>query len=208
MPGDRQTRCRDTADDAPPGVRVRRPPALHVVEFGGNAPFLVFEDADVDAAVEGAAPARFVTAVRRVSRRTDFCCPTRSRPSSRPNWRASPRCGSVPGRNRGGHRSAGQCSAGRRGSSVGGRRDRAGAAVICGGHAPDGIGYYFEPKVVSKTLRTAGFCRSGRRVAASTARTGRRSSVRSPRRCARRDDGIPSVASAGGEQAGVALHHP
>ncbi|WP_371737142.1 aldehyde dehydrogenase family protein [Rhodococcus opacus] len=48
------------------------------MEFGGNAPFLVFEDADVDAAVEGAAPARFVTAVRRVSRRTDFCCPTRS----------------------------------------------------------------------------------------------------------------------------------
>ncbi|EKT76941.1 ArsR family transcriptional regulator [Rhodococcus opacus M213] len=59
-----------------------------------------------------------------------------------------------------------------------------------------------------KTLRTAGLVQV-RKEGRSFHYTYRPEVIRhSPRRRARWDDGIPSVASVGGEQAGVALHHP
>jgi succinate-semialdehyde dehydrogenase/glutarate-semialdehyde dehydrogenase len=52
------------------------------MELGGNAPFLVFEDADLDAAVEGE------TWGRRAPRQTAFTCTSRWQTSSRSAWRS------------------------------------------------------------------------------------------------------------------------
>ena len=63
------------------------------MELGGNAPFIVFDDADIDAAVEGRSRRRCATAVRHVPPPTGFWCTTRSARSSPRNsprrWRPS-----------------------------------------------------------------------------------------------------------------------
>ena len=65
------------------------------LELGGNAPFLVFDDADIDSAVEGALPASTATRARPAFAPTAFtcrkACTTSSWPSSpprsrRPRW--------------------------------------------------------------------------------------------------------------------------
>ena len=52
------------------------------MELGGNAPFIIFEDADVDAAVEGALSRRCATAARPAPRPTGSTCTRRSPTSS------------------------------------------------------------------------------------------------------------------------------
>ena len=71
------------------------------LELGGNAPFLVFDDADLDKAVAGASSASSATPGRSASRPTGCSCRTASTtPSSSATPRPSRRCvsGSAPSR--------------------------------------------------------------------------------------------------------------
>ncbi len=56
------------------------------LELGGNAPFIVFDDADLDQAVEGAVPQNIATAGRRVSAQTGSMCKTVSMTSLLVEW--------------------------------------------------------------------------------------------------------------------------
>ena len=68
------------------------------MELGGNAPFLVLDDADLDAAVEGAMLAKMRNGGRPAPRPTASWWPSRwprsSRPSSPPRWAS---CAWAPG---------------------------------------------------------------------------------------------------------------
>lgn len=56
------------------------------MELGGNAPFIVFDDADVDAAVEARCWPRCATAARPAPRPTGSTSPTPSARSSPTSW--------------------------------------------------------------------------------------------------------------------------
>ena len=121
------------------------------MELGGNAPFLVFEDADLDAAVEGALIAKLrnvgeaSTAANRSSMFT-----SRSPPSSRAAWltvwellKVGP--GTEPGVDIGpliDERQRGIVE-----ELVSDAR-AAGATLLCGGEPLDGPGYFYAPTVL------------------------------------------------------------
>ena len=53
------------------------------MELGGNAPFVVFDDADIDAAIDGAMLAKMRNGGEACTRRTGSSCTSRSRTISR-----------------------------------------------------------------------------------------------------------------------------
>lgn len=127
------------------------------MELGGNAPFLVFEDADVDAAVAGALVAKMrhnaeaCTAANRfyvhssvhdefVSRLADGLSALKVGPGTVPSVQVGPMASA----------SARDTLAEAVQSAVdwGGR-------VVVGGSAPDGTGYYFPPTLIDHLPPTA-----------------------------------------------------
>ncbi|MBA2950229.1 NAD-dependent succinate-semialdehyde dehydrogenase [Streptomyces himalayensis] len=127
------------------------------MELGGNAPFLVFEDADVDAAVAGALVAKMrhnaeaCTAANRfyvhssvhdefVSRLADGLSALKVGPGTVPSVQVGPMASA----------SARDTLAAAVQSAVdwGGR-------VVVGGSAPEGTGYYFPPTLIDQIPPTA-----------------------------------------------------
>src|SRR5450755_2094889 len=121
------------------------------MELGGNAPFLVFEDADLDAAVEGALLAKMrnvgeaCTAANRFhvheSLAEDFARRLAERMGAMRVGR-----GTEPGVDVG--PLIDEAQRGKVAELVGDAVDR-GARVLLGGGRPDGPGYFFEPTVLA-----------------------------------------------------------
>ncbi|WP_298590895.1 NAD-dependent succinate-semialdehyde dehydrogenase [uncultured Kocuria sp.] len=143
------------------GVRLLEQAAQHVMrssmELGGNAPFVVFEDADLDRAVEGAVAAKM--------RNMGEACTAANRLFvQRPvadefSQRLAARLGSL---------SVGDGA--QDGTDVGPLVEEKalakvqelvddavskGATVVCGGSRPDGPGYFYSPTVLSDVDPTA-----------------------------------------------------
>ena len=120
------------------------------MELGGNAPFLVFDDADLDAAVEGALLAKM--------RNIGEACTAANRfhvaDSDRRRVRRAPRQGDGRAQDRSRHRGerqgrpADRPTLAREGRGAGRRRARKGAKVLVGGQSQDGAGYFYEPTVL------------------------------------------------------------
>ena len=141
----------------------RRSGILRVsMELGGNAPFLVFEDADVDAAVDGAMLAKMrnmgeaCTAANRFfvheSLADEF-----SAKLAAPDGRAHPRPG---------HRRTASTSArsstrrpATRSSALVDDAVAKGAKVLVGGSAPEGAGWFYEPTVLADVPTDADMAR-------------------------------------------------
>jgi succinate-semialdehyde dehydrogenase / glutarate-semialdehyde dehydrogenase len=127
------------------------------MELGGNAPFLVFEDADLDAAIEGAMVAKMrnageaCTAANRFYVHVDVAEEFSSRLASR---MAAMRVG--PGTD--GDTEVGPLvneeSAAKVASLVAGAVG-AGARVVTGGRRPERAGFYYEPTVILDVPRDA-----------------------------------------------------
>ena len=123
------------------------------MELGGNAPFLVFEDADLDAAVEGALIAKMRNGGEACTSANRFhVASDRSRtssPRSSPRRSASMKVGrgtehGVEGRPADRRRPARQGRRARRGRGRQGREGRSSAASEL-----DGAGYFYEPTVLA-----------------------------------------------------------
>ena len=128
------------------------------MELGGNAPFLVFEDADIDAAVEGAFLAKMrnggeaCTAANRFYVHEQVAGEFAAKLSARlaalavgPGLDDGVDLGPLVNADTRDKVSALVDSA-----------TGAGAAVLTGGHAPDRVGYYYEPTVLDDVPAGAG----------------------------------------------------
>jgi succinate-semialdehyde dehydrogenase / glutarate-semialdehyde dehydrogenase len=121
------------------------------MELGGNAPFVVFADADLDAAVEGALQAKFRNSGQACTAANRFLVHERVYDSFAARLvervqalRVGP--GAEPGTD------IGPLIDGRAVSKVAGLVERAvvaGATLLAGGAPIDGVGYFFEPPVLS-----------------------------------------------------------
>ena len=121
------------------------------MELGGNAPFLVFADADLDAAVEGAMLAKMRNGGEACTSANRFHVEQpRGRGVRRPGWRSGWARSSGSG-HRGGRRrrTAHRRGPAQQGASLVDDAVAKGARVLCGGGAPGGPGYFFEPTVLS-----------------------------------------------------------
>ncbi|MEX2279774.1 MAG: NAD-dependent succinate-semialdehyde dehydrogenase [Acidimicrobiia bacterium] len=124
------------------------------MELGGNAPFLVFGDADIDAAVEGAMIAKMrnggqsciaanrfyvhASVAKEFSEKlSEAMAATRVGPGSDPDVDLGPLI----------NRTAQEDMSDVVDTSTG-----AGATVLTGGHAPDRKGFYFEPTVLGNVM--------------------------------------------------------
>jgi succinate-semialdehyde dehydrogenase/glutarate-semialdehyde dehydrogenase len=132
------------------------------MELGGNAPFLVFADADLDRALEGALLAKMrnggeaCTSANRFyvhsSLHDEFAERLALAMSSLPMGR-----GTEPGVRAGPLIDASQRA--KVAALVDDAVDR-GARVLCGGSAPDGPGYFYEPTVLVDVPDDAELCRA------------------------------------------------
>jgi succinate-semialdehyde dehydrogenase/glutarate-semialdehyde dehydrogenase len=118
------------------------------MELGGNAPFIVFEDADFDAAVEGA----FTAKMRNVGEACTAANRFHVHESLAPQFarRLAERMGALKV-GRGVEADVGPLIDEKQRSKVVELVDDAvsrGARVLLGGHAIDGPGYFFEPTVI------------------------------------------------------------
>ena len=130
------------------------------MELGGNAPFIVFDDADIDSAVEGAMIAKM--------RNIGEACTAANRFHMRIRRRGVRRAaGGQDGRDEGGPRHRGR----RRGRTADRRQaahqgaelvqdavDR-GARALVGGHTRDGAGYFYDPTVLTDIPEDAALLR-------------------------------------------------
>jgi succinate-semialdehyde dehydrogenase/glutarate-semialdehyde dehydrogenase len=121
------------------------------MELGGNAPFLIFEDADLDAAVEGAITAKMrnVGEACTAANRFHVAAPLADELAKR----LAERMGSLAvGRGTEPETDVGPLIDGDQREKVAGLvRDaaRRGAEVVLGGEAIDGRGYFFAPTVLA-----------------------------------------------------------
>jgi succinate-semialdehyde dehydrogenase/glutarate-semialdehyde dehydrogenase len=121
------------------------------MELGGNAPFLVFEDADLDAAVDGAMLAKM--------RNVGEACTSANRfhvhesVAEEFGRRLAERMGAMKvGRGTDEGVEVGPLIDDKQQGKVAELVDDAvskGAVVLTGGHRPDGVGYFFEPTVLT-----------------------------------------------------------
>jgi succinate-semialdehyde dehydrogenase / glutarate-semialdehyde dehydrogenase len=127
------------------------------MELGGNAPFLVFEDADLDAAVEGAmlAKMRNIGEACTAANRFHVAEPVADEFAGR----LAERMGSLKvGRGTEEDVKVGPLIDDNQRSKVAELVDDArqkGAQVVVGGSIPDGRGYFYEPTVLSNVPRNA-----------------------------------------------------
>jgi succinate-semialdehyde dehydrogenase/glutarate-semialdehyde dehydrogenase len=121
------------------------------MELGGNAPFIVFEDADVDAAVTGAMLPRCATSVRRARRPTGSSSTSRWPRSSRPSFAA--RMGAlVVGKGTKKGVDVGPLITGKARDKVDelvGTPSARGRALLTGGAARAGQGVFYAPTVLA-----------------------------------------------------------
>jgi succinate-semialdehyde dehydrogenase/glutarate-semialdehyde dehydrogenase len=121
------------------------------MELGGNAPFLVFEDADVDAAVQGAliAKMRNIGEACTAANRFHVAAPVADEFASK----LAEKMGSMHvGRGTEDGVEVGPLIDDKQRSKVAGLVDDAvgrGARVLVGGHARDGAGYFYDPTVLA-----------------------------------------------------------
>jgi succinate-semialdehyde dehydrogenase/glutarate-semialdehyde dehydrogenase len=121
------------------------------MELGGNAPFLVFEDADVDAAVQGAliAKMRNIGEACTAANRFHVAAPVADEFASK----LAEKMGSMRvGRGTEDGVEVGPLIDDKQRSKVAGLVDDAvgrGAHVLVGGHARDGAGYFYDPTVLA-----------------------------------------------------------
>jgi succinate-semialdehyde dehydrogenase/glutarate-semialdehyde dehydrogenase len=121
------------------------------MELGGNAPFLVFEDADVDAAVQGAliAKMRNIGEACTAANRFHVAAPVADEFATK----LADRMGSMRvGRGTDDGVEVGPLIDDKQRSKVAGLVDDAvgrGARVLVGGHARDGAGYFYDPTVLA-----------------------------------------------------------
>ncbi len=143
------------------GVRLLEQASAHVMrssmELGGNAPFIVFDDADLDAAVEGAMVAKLrnmgeaCTAANRLFVQRGVCDAFVERLAARmgaltvgDGLAATTQVGPL----------IEPKALAKVQSLVADAVDR-GARVVCGGSAPDGPGYFYPPTVLADVSPTA-----------------------------------------------------
>ena len=128
------------------------------MELGGNAPFLVFEDADIDAAVDGAFLAKMRNGGEACTAANRFY--VHDKVAAEFSARLSARLAALkvgPGLEDGVE--LGPLVNADTRSKVAGLVDSAtgaGAKVLTGGHAPDRTGYYYEPTVLDSVPAGAG----------------------------------------------------
>jgi succinate-semialdehyde dehydrogenase/glutarate-semialdehyde dehydrogenase len=144
------------------GRMLLRQAADHVtncsMELGGNAPFLVFEDADVDAAVDGAFLAKMRNGGEACTAANRFY--VHEKVASEFAAKLTARLAALkvgPGLEDG--VDLGPLVNADTRDKVAGLVDSAtgtGAAVLTGGSAPDRIGYYYEPTVLDRVPAGAG----------------------------------------------------
>ena len=120
------------------------------MELGGNAPFLVFEDADVDAAVEGAMVAKMRNMGEACTAANRFLV-HRSVAQEFADKLGKRMAGLTVGRGQDDGVDVGPLIDERAVESVGQLVTGAvhdGATVVCGGDVPDGAGYFYSPTVL------------------------------------------------------------
>jgi succinate-semialdehyde dehydrogenase/glutarate-semialdehyde dehydrogenase len=128
------------------------------MELGGNAPFLVFEDADIDAAVDGAFLAKMRNGGEACTAANRFY--VHDKVAAEFSARLSARLAALkvgPGLEDGVE--LGPLVNADTRSKVAGLVDSAtgaGAKVLTGGHAPDRTGFYYEPTVLDSVPAGAG----------------------------------------------------
>ena len=128
------------------------------MELGGNAPFLVFEDADIDAAVSGAVLAKMRNGGEACTAANRFY--VHEKVAGEFSARLAAKLGAMtvgPGLDDG--VDLGPLVNADTRDKVAGLVDSAtddGATVLTGGHAPDRVGYYYEPTVLDKVPAGAG----------------------------------------------------
>ena len=122
------------------------------MELGGNAPFLVFDDADVDAAVEGAVIAKMRNIGEACTAANRFHVAEKLQDEFTEKLAAQARRHAGRARHRGRRqgRPADRRDAAREGQGARRRRRPSkGAQVVLGGTERDGAGYFFEPTVLA-----------------------------------------------------------
>jgi succinate-semialdehyde dehydrogenase/glutarate-semialdehyde dehydrogenase len=128
------------------------------MELGGNAPFLVFEDADIDAAVSGAVLAKMRNGGEACTAANRFY--VHEKVAGEFSAKLAAKLGALkvgPGLDDG--VDLGPLVNADTRDKVAGLVDSAtsaGAAVLTGGHAPDRVGYYYEPTVLDGVPAGAG----------------------------------------------------
>jgi len=128
------------------------------MELGGNAPFLVFEDADIDAAVEGAFLAKMRNGGEACTAANRFY--VHDKVAAEFSAKLSARLAALqvgPGLDDG--TDLGPLVNADTRDKVAGlvqSATEAGAAVVTGGHAPDRVGYYYAPTVLDDVPAGAG----------------------------------------------------
>ncbi|HKD88867.1 MAG TPA: NAD-dependent succinate-semialdehyde dehydrogenase [Streptosporangiaceae bacterium] len=128
------------------------------MELGGNAPFLVFEDADIDAAVSGAVLAKMRNGGEACTAANRFY--VHEKVAAEFSAKLAGKLGALtvgPGLDDG--VDLGPLVNADTRDKVAGLVDsatNAGAAVLTGGQAPDRVGYYYEPTVLDNVPAGAG----------------------------------------------------
>jgi succinate-semialdehyde dehydrogenase / glutarate-semialdehyde dehydrogenase len=128
------------------------------MELGGNAPFLVFDDADVDAAIDGAFLAKMRNGGEACTAANRFY--VHERVADEFGAKLAARLAALrvgPGLDEG--VDLGPLVNADTRDKVAGLVESAagdGAAVLTGGHAPDRVGYYYEPTVLDAVSADAG----------------------------------------------------
>ena len=128
------------------------------MELGGNAPFLVFEDADIDAAVSGALLAKMRNGGEACTAANRFY--VHEKVAAEFSARLAEKLGALkvgPGLDDGVDLGP-LVNADTRDkvASLVDSATAAGAAVLTGGHAPDRVGYYYQPTVLDNVPAGAG----------------------------------------------------
>jgi succinate-semialdehyde dehydrogenase/glutarate-semialdehyde dehydrogenase len=128
------------------------------MELGGNAPFLVLDDADIDAAVSGALLAKMRNGGEACTAANRFY--VHEKVAAEFSARLAAKLGALtvgPGLDDGVDLGP-LVNADTRDkvASLVDSATGAGAAVLTGGHAPDRVGYYYEPTVLDKVPAGAG----------------------------------------------------